>query len=526
MYSNVYIHSASTTRVTNKPDKGFYDLCLEAGEAVLADVPPRTIDSVYVASMDPALYGVTGEIAASIASDLGLLPRETLGIRGTSSAGGIGLIPAFKDIVTGLHDKALLISCEQMNRVVSGRKQPEISKKEERARLSRLLEGVIVPDERTYGLSMILIGDMIERALLHYLGLTRENFLRFIPDLTMAMYERAALYPHAHFSGNVKTLDDYEKSPWVSRHYRRDDVVPPSTAASAILLSSKPPANPLNNRVVRFRGIGQGVTHPALTRRSGPVTASLSIRRAIFELARGADLSLETLRAADVGFPHDAFPSISRMILKELGFSHDESLAGLMSGRFNPCGGLVKCGHPVGCSGELQLVRAFQQMTRDERAIPAAIQRSPCDRAFTVSVGAALTNIVATYLTAHDGSHVEGGRGRSGPGFDGKVFRDYLNLAGLHDRYESARKTIPEDAAVLLTSTRSALGWINLVQSRETKMLAIGDDELEPGALLAVAQPLGSLNRVARVLSERADDDLLVPLGIIPCERVECRLSD
>jgi hypothetical protein len=342
----------------------------------------------------------------------------------------------------------------------------------------------------------------------------------------MVMYERAAHYPYAHFHGNEKSLDDYERSPWVSRHYRRDDVVPTSTAASAILLSSHPPGNPLNNRVVRLKGIGQGVTHPALTRRTGPVTASLPVRRAVRELARRADITLETLRSADIGFPHDAFPSISRMILKEMGFGHDESLDGLISGRFNPCGGLVKCGHPVGCSGELQLVRAFQQMTRDENAIPPAIQQDRCDRAFTVSVGAALTNIVATYLTAHDANGVADDRGRDGSGFDDRAFDDYVNLAGILDRFERARSAIPDDAAVLLTSTRSSLGWVNLVQSRECKMMAIGDDELEPGALLAVARPLESLNRVARVLSDRCDDDLLVPLGVVPAESAVCRLAD
>jgi acetyl-CoA C-acetyltransferase len=495
---------------------------------VLDTVSPLRIDSFYVASMDPSLFGVTGEITASLTSELDMLPRETLGIRGTSSAGGIGVIPAYKDIASGRYAYTLLISCEQMNRVVGKDDIPEsvgragivgradIVDADRKNAVQQLLRGVIDPTEQVYGLSMILIGDMYEKALLRYLGISKRTFLELIPRITAAMYERASHYPYAHFHGNAKTSGDYEASPWVSPHYRRDDVVPPSTAACAMVLSSKPPASPVNGRIVRLRGIGQGVTHPALTRRFGPVTSSPSLRRAIYELARRASIPLSAMREVDIGYPHDAFPSISRMILKEAGFTHDESIAGLLDGRFNPCGGLVKCGHPVGCSGELQLVRAFQQMTYDRSAIPDAIQRRPADRAFTVSVGAALTNIIATYLDAYDkGSEPEPGP-VTGKGLDENEFKEFLDLAGGYDRYERAMDRIPADSGIVLTSTRSELGWINLVQTRNVKIMALGEEELEIGAVVEHRTRTDGLNEIARVVSEQVDDDFQRALGIIP----------
>ena len=231
MISDVYIHSISATRATSRPAKGFYNLCLDVGREVLADLSPQKIDSFYVASMDPALFGVTGEIAASLASELHLMPRETLGIRGTSSAGGIGVLTAFKDVALGIHEYTLLIACEQMNRVRTDEEPTPETKRRERELVQNMLRGVIDPAERKYGLTMILIGDMIEKALLHYLRIPREKFLAKMPDLTMAMYRRASRYPLAHFFRNRKTRADYEKSRFVSPHYRRDDVVPPSTAA-------------------------------------------------------------------------------------------------------------------------------------------------------------------------------------------------------------------------------------------------------------------------------------------------------
>jgi len=512
----VYIHSVASTRITNKPSRGFYGLCLEVGRAVLNTVSPLEIDSFYIASMDPGLFGVTGEIAASITSELGMLPRETLGIRGTSSAGGIGLIPAYKDIASGQYGYTLVIACEQMNGVAGRSEQSDEARAREREAVQSLLRGVITPEERRYGLSMILIGDMLESALLHYLGLSRQDLRRFLPGLTMSMYARAAIYPYAHFYENTKTEKDYLESPMVSPHYRRDDVVPPSTAACAILLSSKPPRNPLNGRVVRLKGIGQGFVHPALTRRFGPFTTSAAVRRAIYTLAQRADISSERLRRSDIGFPHDAFPSVSRLILKEIGLSHDESLEGLLSGRYNPCGGLVKCGHPVGCSGELQLARAFQQMTYDPRAIDPLIQQSPADSAFAVSVGAALTNIIAVYLEAYDAgkipapcsSQLEGFERQS---FDGKL-RDGYNS------FEKGMACIPGGDGVVLANTRSTRGWVHLIQMSDRKVMALHDEDVPPGALVALR--LGTekdrrLNRLEGVLSKRIDEKLLKALGII-----------
>lgn len=519
MNRNVYIHSICSTRVTSRPEKGFYDLCLEVGRTVLDTVSPLRIDSFYVASMDPSLFGVTGEIAASLTSELDMLPRETLGIRGTSSAGGIGVIPAYKDIVSGRYSYTLLISCEQMNQVVGKNNEAEpaaAADPKNKNAVQQLLRGVIDPTEQVYGLSMILIGDMYEKALLRYLGMSKKTFLELIPKVTAAMYGRASHYPYAHFHGNAKTSGDYEASPWISPHYRRDDVVPPSTAACAMVLSSTPPASPVNNRIVRLRGIGQGVTHPALTRRFGPITSSPSIRRAIYELARRSSIPFAALREVDLAFPHDAFPSISRMILKEAGFTHDESIAGLLDGRFNPCGGLVKCGHPVGCSGELQLVRAFQQMTHDKSAIPDAIQKRPANRAFTVSVGAALTNIIATYLDAYD----KGSEPKPGPveadGFNEKEFKEFLDLTGGYDRYERAMDRIPADSGIVLTNTRSDLGWVNLVQTRNVKVMALGEEELEIGAVVEHRTRTDGLNEIKRVVSERVEDDFLRALGVIP----------
>ena len=402
MLQTVYIQAANTSRVTSKPEKGFYDLCLEVGKKCLEQIDPKKIDSFYLASMDPSLFGLKGEFQAELAEELGLQPREMLAIRGTSSAGGVGCIPAYKDVASGYHQYSLVISCEQMNRPTSMPEPSCDTMAREKTAVQEMLKAVIDHDEQLYGLSMILIGDMIERALLRYVGLSRAGFLEVIPKVTMAMCQRAALYPYAHFYGKNKTIVDYQNSPWVSNFYRRDDIVPISTGACAMVLSSVVPPPEIAGRVVELRGVGQGLVHPAIAKRFGPVTSATSVRRALCELLERTGLSLTDLRSADLAFPHDAFPSISRLILKEVGFSHDESIHGLVSGRFNPCGGLVKCGHPVGCSGEMQVVQAFQQMTHDRAAIPEDLQRSPANTAFTVSVGAALTNVIAIYLCAVD----------------------------------------------------------------------------------------------------------------------------
>lgn len=504
--ARVYVRSAACTRITNRPEAGFYDLCLEAGRKALEGLDPLRIDSFYVASMDPAFSGVTGELTAALATELGVMPKETLGIRGTSSAGGVGCIPSFKDIASGLHRYSLLISCEQMN-PIQGTPLGADERARERERVQGFLAGVVDPSDQAYGLTMVAIGDLLESAIDHYAGLSRDQARQLIRRTTLEMYQRAARYPFAQFYGNRRSAADYDQSPWLTPFYRRDDVVPISSGACAIVFSSAPPDDPPHGRVVQLRGVGQGIQHPALTRRFGPMTVSPSIRRAVHGALGRAGRTLEHLRRADVGFPHDAFPSIARIILKEMGFSHVEAAAGLLGGHLNPCGGLLKCGHPVGCSGELQLVRAFQIMTGDP-SVPEALRPPRADSAFTVSVGAALTNIVALCLEAH------GVDERRAPTGASSAPEGYVDDP-IYGRFERAMSRLPRAAGVVLAHTRTALGWVHLLQCAAEKRLALADERASIGALVAVRGD-GELNRVERTLEAEMPAPALRDFGIIP----------
>ncbi|MCC6746920.1 MAG: hypothetical protein IT371_04630 [Deltaproteobacteria bacterium] len=518
MLRPVYIYSAYSTRITGRPRAGYFDLCLEAVRGALEGISPLKIDSFYLASMDPAVAGVTGEVSAALSADLHLLPKETLAVRGTSSAGGVAGLPAYKDIALGMYDYSLLVSCEQMNRVLpDGAPYPEELRAQDRAATAQMLGSVIDPAERRYGLTMVLIGDLYERALLRYLGLSKAAFRELASALTLAMQARAARYPLAHFFGQPPDPASYERSPWVSPHYRRDDVVPVSTAASALVLSSHPPPD---GRAVRIVGVGQGIQHPALSRRFGPVTCSPSVRRALCGMARGWGVSPAALREVDLAFPHDAFPSISRMILKEAGFSHEESVEGLLAGRFNPLGGLLKCGHPVGCSGELQLVRAFQMMTQDRSVVPEELLRQPAQKAFTVTVGSALTNIVAFALEAGM-NHAPTGTGAVTDSAAREAeYAAYLSVDGAYDRFEAAMQTLAEGCGVVLAGTRSALGWVSLLQLRDQKAMALAAADLEPGTLVRVRTNdrggADGFNEVGETVEEQVSREQLVAFGVEP----------
>jgi hypothetical protein len=121
------------------------------------------------------------------------------------------------------------------------------------------------------------------------------------------------------------------------------------------------------------------------------------------------------------------------------------------------------------------------------------------------------------------GKYVDAGREQ---GYDEAVVRDYANLGGLYDLYEEAMKTIPEGSGIVLTNTQTPLGWVNLVQSRYTKLLALGDEDLEPGAHISVEERSGALARADRVLSKQAGKGLCERLGIIPLERVAATTGD
>jgi hypothetical protein len=67
---------------------------------------------------------------------------------------------------------------------------------------------------------------------------------------------------------------------------------------------------------------------------------------------------------------------------------------------------------------------------------------------------------------------------------------------------------------VVLSNTRSELGWVNLLQDGERKTMALSDDELELGALVMVDDG-GALARVGQVLADQVEPQLLADLGIV-----------
>lgn len=480
----VIILGVGSTLITNKPDQPLYQLLLEAARLTLADaaLAPEGITGLLTTSMGRDQYvHLTGELNSRLAADLGLDALTfALDLRGTSSSGLLPLVDAFQRLKYDSRPQTLLIIAgEQMNMLRGEAIQStEMEVGARRLKVADIIASVIEPEERRYGLKMLHIGDLLQSALNARLGLDlpRMNALHY--EIARAKYAHGTRYRLAQY----RTYDEFPReryfkpsAPGEKRHPLTPllclhDVAPTSSNACAVIVTNDPRRVPAGDRVVHIRGVGQGMDHPALSRRTWPFTSSRALALAVARACGEAHLTLEEMRALDVGLPHDAFPAIEWTILLNMGYSFDDAMAGITSGRFNPLGGLKACGHPVGSTGLQQLVRLTQLLRQDGRVIePAAFATDPRS-GFIVNVGAALTNLVAVIVACSD--RAEALRETQAQQTDMPV----------PEPPPSTAPPIPPDAARVLARTRTDRGPIVFLQRADgSRCFVVSDGSLDVG---------------------------------------------
>ncbi len=363
---------------------------------------PRDVDALYVGAMGgfgPEEF--VGLLPLRIGSELKLRHADILPMMaGTSEAGAWALRQAFDGLRRDReYSTVLVIAGEQMN-PIAGTEVGKAGLLQERIDRNAVISQVIDPTDARYGLNMLRLGDLFMDMLAGRLGVAEHDLHHvLLPWLALEKYRRVARYPMGHFHKSpVSDYEGYRRRPPVASHFNLHDVCPTSTGAVALVLSRLPPET---GPTVRIRGMGQGYVPASPSDRHGDLGASRAIREALVRACEGADCGIETLLDADFAIIHDAFPSIEVFFLNELcGGDLPQILDRLLSGWSNPFGGLKACGHALGASGLLQIAKAYQRFTADARYIVDPEPFPGHHHCFTTSVGAALTNVIVSVLSA------------------------------------------------------------------------------------------------------------------------------
>lgn len=497
MVNNVFVRACSIPyKFTSAPCASLQAMHVRAAREVLekSGVDLTLVRSVFIGTMGG--FTVTpSEMGANVCSELGLEPYRISQEMDTSSTGASALFNAFQETAFGPTEEScvLVIAGEQMfpehpDGVPHSEKVRQAVKAQS-LKNTAVISGVIGSDDRRYGLSMPLIGDMLERDLMGESAFSPEQWMKTIfPAMRKAKLSRGQAFTRAHFYGKEFSYNKFMESPMITPLYARDTMVPQSSGVVAVLLTNTRP-DPVNGKVMRIRSMGQGFVSPLITRRRGPLLFSEAIYRALLQLCQRGGLSPKDLRGASCRFDHDAFKAIERTMGFILGFSEAEVVEKIFSGYNNPFGGLEICGHAIGASGLLHVAQAFSMITRDS----SCVVESAVDPAFfevksivCSSVGAALTNLFFSFLEVYgEGEEIDHENRFDRDEFDAflpkeKIFTDYeekVDSLGLGS-YGGIVLTYTVPNRNLLQFGAEFDVWVNLVQMRDGKVLALSRKEL------------------------------------------------
>ena len=320
-------------------------------------VPPAISEALDDSGIDPARIGVAvfgnsngGRVAGQrVLRELSLTGMSVLNVENACAGGGTSLHVGWMSIASGLHDVALIVGMEKMEK------------------------GLIPsnPGEYEAALGKTLPAKYALRARKHMdaYGLTLEQ----MAQVSVKAHDFGALNPNAHYQEQIG-LEQVLESRMIAEPLTLLQCCPTTDGAAAVVLASRDALAEAAGPVVRVA--------------ASAVTSGRYTNPAKGELGQDDDIGARAAQAAyemagigpkdiDVAEVHDAFTLGEILAYENLGFCERgeggrlvEKGVTALGGRLpvNPSGGRLSLGHPLGATGAVQVVELTRQL--QERAGP------------------------------------------------------------------------------------------------------------------------------------------------------------
>lgn len=323
--------------------------------------PAKLVDALYVGHQSEAYEQqiMQGTMYAEWAG-LRQLPAER--VEGCAAAGALALKNAVRDVRAGVHDAVIACGVEKMT---AGAPTDTLAAAFERSLEQR--SGITAP--AAYAL--------LAQRYLHETGTTEAD----LAEIAVKNHRNAARNPRAHFQKeiDVETVLD---SDYIASPLKLFDCAPVSDGAAIALVANEDVASDLVERDERVRVAGVGAA-----------ANNLAVAERNLTFIEGAHVAADTAyseagvepRDVDVAEVHDAFTVCEALLAEAAGFApsgkgtetvrHPDDRTGEWTDtHLNPSGGLKARGHPIGATGILQVVEAYEQLTgtAGDRQIPEA----------------------------------------------------------------------------------------------------------------------------------------------------------
>lgn len=331
--NDVAIIDCDTSKFSRSSDEAFFEKACEPCVNILGRqyLEKEDIDAVLFSSCSVEQY------SASIVSEmLGLRPKVCHRIDNLCSSGTNAIVSAFSHIASGLCDTVLVVGAEEAD--TPGRK----------------LNWDVTRGE--YGLP-IFWASLFAKAHMNKYGTTEEQMAL----VSARNHLNATKNPNALFRKPI-TPAEVLKSRAIAPPLKLLDCSSLCTGSSALLLASKSKAKILSENPVWIRGIGQRTSGASFSKIGADLTSIIATREAAEEAYKMAEIKPSGIDVAEL---HDAFTILEILAYEDLKFAkkgeggkfveQDEII-------FDPRGGILGCGHPIGATGVAQTAEIVLQL--------------------------------------------------------------------------------------------------------------------------------------------------------------------
>jgi acetyl-CoA acetyltransferase len=376
---DVFIIGTGMTPFGRYPDLLLEDFAKEAVTEAIGEA------GLGARRFDIAVFGHSngGRVAGQrVLRELSLTGMPILNVENACAGGGTSLHVGWLAVASGLHDLALVVGMEKMER------------------------GLIPPNPGEYEsfLGKTLPAKYALRARKHMqrYGLTIEQ----LAQVSVKNHFAGALNPNAHYQREV-TLEEVLASRPIAEPLTLLQCCPTTDGAAALVIASAEVADQLSRRHVR---IAASVLKSGIYRNSS-IDATASDDD-LAERAAAAAYEMAGLGPSDIDVAevHDAFTIGEILAYENLGFCErgeggrlvDEGVTAL-GGRLpvNTSGGRLSMGHPLGATGVAQIVELTRQLEgrAGARQVPrarAALAHVQGGSTPGIGTGAAAVHILTT----------------------------------------------------------------------------------------------------------------------------------
>ncbi|MGB9930989.1 thiolase C-terminal domain-containing protein [Haloarcula amylolytica] len=341
---------ASPLGRTDLPGRDLFSVALAEAFDDLPD-PADLVEAVYVGNQSESyehqiMYGTL------LAEWAGLRHVPAERVEGCAAAGALALRHAVKDVRNGEHEAVLACGVEKMTSAGTSGATDALSAAFDRAIEQR--SGITAPSQYA----------LLGQRYLHETDATERD----LAEIAVKNHANAARNPRAQFPKEIDVATVLESDP-VAPPLKLFDCAPVGDGAAAVLVTSADLAADLDRPQVRVAGSGAAANNIAVAERDMTDIAGARVATETAYEEAGIDAA-----AVDLAEVHDAFTVCEALLAEAAGFAPSgtgyqsyrapaERAEGWTDVQLSPSGGLKARGHPIGATGLLQALEAYEQLT-------------------------------------------------------------------------------------------------------------------------------------------------------------------